>query len=76
MLSCVACRELTGQQPPEVLNPLQLQGALWENGHYEAAAMVIAAMMVSKPNGTSLIGDCAHSEAKFDAVKACQNAFI
>lgn len=59
------------QQPLEVLD--SLLGTLWDDGHSEAVAMVVDAMLVREPNDTSLISLCGHLEAIFDAVKALQS---
>ena len=56
------------QQPPEVLHPLL--SSLMEEGHEEAAAMVIDAILVSTPKDTQLIRLRAELELAYDPQRA------
>ncbi|KAL3160157.1 hypothetical protein ABBQ32_010925 [Trebouxia sp. C0010 RCD-2024] len=58
------------QQPPEVLCPLL--STLLDDGHMEAAAMVIAALLVSTSDDIQLFMLCAELERTFRPQRALQ----
>ena len=59
------------QQSPEVLYPLLK--TLMDDGHNEAAAMVIDAILITTPDDTTLIKQRAALKTTFDPHKALQS---